>query len=99
MKEANEEKKDAADLHMAVLVSAYLSILGKINYLNPDRLHKMLKKDSSVLSQFEFKGGLDLVAASVGCALKLAIGKQLMGEQEVEYEDFENYDKSISMYM
>lgn len=37
---------------MAVIVSAYLAVLGKINYLNPERLYKMMKKDVSVLSQF-----------------------------------------------
>lgn len=37
----------------------------------------MMKKDNSVLSQFDLKGGLDLVANSVGCALKITIGKQL----------------------
>lgn len=68
---------------MAVIISAYLAIIGKINYLNPDRLYKLLKKDSSVLSQFEFKAGLDLVSNAVGCALKIAIGKQLQAETDV----------------
>lgn len=40
----------------------------------------MMKKDSSVISQFQFQGGLDLIANSVGCALKIAIGKQLQAE-------------------
>jgi hypothetical protein len=37
---------------MGVIVSAYLSILGQINYLKPDRLYKIMKKDGSVLSRF-----------------------------------------------
>ena len=48
----------------------------------------MLKKDASVLSQFQFQGGLDLVANSVGCAFKIAIGKQLEGEEDATYPDF-----------
>lgn len=37
---------------MGIIVSAYLSVLGKINYFNPDRLYKIMKKDGSALSQF-----------------------------------------------
>lgn len=68
---------------MAVIISAYLAIIGKINYLNPNRIYKLLKKDISVLSQFEFKLGLDLVSNGVGCALKIAINKQLQAESDV----------------
>lgn len=62
---------------MAVIVSTYLSVLGKLNYLGPERIYKIMKKDTSVLSQLDFQGGSDLAADSVGCALKIAIGKQL----------------------
>lgn len=62
---------------MAIIVSAYLSILGKQNFLAPQRVYKIMKKDSSTLTQFDFQGGLDLAADSIGCALKIAIGKQL----------------------
>lgn len=64
---------------MAAIVSAYLCILGKFNYLNTDMLYKMIKQDNSALAQFKFQSGSDLVASSIGCALKIAIGKQLMG--------------------
>lgn len=73
----SEDKKDVADLHSAVIVSAYLSIVGKLNYLQPERIYKIMKKDPSALSQFQFTGGLDLAANAVGCAFKIAIGKQL----------------------
>lgn len=48
----SEDKKDVADLHSAVIVSAYLSIVGKLNYLQPERIYKIMKKDPSALSQF-----------------------------------------------
>jgi hypothetical protein len=84
---------------MAVIVSAYMAILGKTNYLNTDRIYKMLKKDSSAITQFDFTGGLDLIADSVGCALKIAIGKQLQAEDTVDYDDFIDYDKSKFIVM
>lgn len=84
---------------MAVIVSAYMAILGKTNYLNADRIHKMLKKDSSAITQFDFTGGLDLIAEAVGCAFKIAIGKQLQAEDTVDYDDFVDYDKSSYIFM
>jgi hypothetical protein len=48
----DENKKDPADLHTAVIVSAYLAIIGKTNYLHTERVYKIMKKDPSALSQF-----------------------------------------------
>jgi hypothetical protein len=62
---------------MAVLLSAYMSVLGRTNYLNQERLFRLLEGDTAQLPQyeFEFAEGAAMVAAAVGCALTVAIGK------------------------
>lgn len=54
-----------------------------------------MKKDTSVLSQLDFQGGSDIAADSVGSALKIAIGKQLEGSNEIQLSDFVDYETSI----
>jgi hypothetical protein len=62
---------------MAVILSAYLAVLGTSDTLSQERIYKILKKDPKVVSEFDFVGGGELMADAVGCALKVAIGKEL----------------------
>lgn len=61
-----------------------------MNYLVPEKVYKIMKKDSGMF-QIDFQYGSDIAADSVGCALKIAIGKQLEGSTEIDISDFTHY--------
>ena len=78
---------------MATILTIYYYVIGKINYLNQEKLYKILKKDQEVLSQISFEGKDKLIASAVGSALKITINKVLEAEDTATLEDFKYYEE------
>jgi hypothetical protein len=64
-------------MNLAVVMTCFHYVVRKKNFLDAEKVYKILKRDHEVLTELHLDGGKDMVVRAIGCALKVCVGKFL----------------------
>lgn len=79
---------------MAIILTMYYYTVAKQDYINTEKLCRLIKAEADVVSQIDFDHFPKICSLALGSAFKISIDKYINGDFTVDREDFEAYDSS-----
>ena len=82
-KEKEESKvlgSKVEECNMGVILTLYYYSVGKQDYLNTDKLYRIIKKDKDAVTQVDFEQSEVILARALGAAFKISVDKYIEGE-------------------
>ena len=64
---------------MGLILTLYYYSVGKLDYVNTDKLYRILKKDKEALMQVDFDQSEQIMARALGTSFKVAVDKYIDG--------------------